>query len=360
MCEDRPCGILAHMKLIYIAQEAWEETYLKEKLAAAGWETEFRTASDAFTGDPEAEALSVFITTKLGAAEMDLFPKLKLITTRSTGFDHIDLAEAAKRGITVSTVPSYGINTVAEFAFALILALSRRITDAHNRITETGSFSQEGLRGFDLAGKTIGVVGTGNIGVHAIRIAKGFAMNVLAFDAFPKTGLDQELGFMYVPLTELLNRSDIVTLHVPYNEHTHHLVNKNNIHECKKGAYLINTARGAVVETEALVQALQDGTLAGAGLDVLEEEGDMQDEARLFSNPHPREEELKTVLENHYLIEHPRVIVTAHIAFDSQEAVERILDTTVENLVSFAQGEPKNAVAPQVALAGDFSRKQPI
>ncbi len=336
------------MKLVYIAEEEWEQEYLEERLSEAGYETEFLISKDGeLEGDADAEALSIFITTHIGAKELDKFPNLKIIATRSTGFDHIDLVEAKKRGILVCTVPSYGVNTVAEFAFALILALSRRIYDAYKRVSNTGSFSQEGLRGFDLSGKTIGVVGTGHIGVHAIQMAKGFAMNVIAFDAFPKEGLDKELGFTYVSLNELLNKSDIVTLHVPYNPQTHHLINKDNIHEFKKGAYLINTARGAVVETEALVTALQENVLAGAGLDVLEEEGDMQDEARLFSLPHPREEELKTTLANHYLIDHPRVIVTAHIAFNSQEAVERILDTSAENLTAFAKGTPQNTIEPK-------------
>lgn len=337
------------MKLIYIAQEDWEEKHVKEALTQAGWETEFRMADSdtVLSGDTEAQALSVFISTQITAEVLDRFPKLQIIATRSTGFDHIDMEETTKRGIVVSTVPSYGVNTVAEFAFALILSLSRRTYEAYDRVHRTCSFSQKGLRGFDLEGKTIGIVGTGHIGMKAIQMAKGFSMNVLAFDAFPKEGLDTELGFTYVPLNELLNRSDIVTLHVPYNPHTHHLINKDNVHEFKKGAYLINTARGAVVETDALVIALQDKTLAGAGLDVLEEEGDMQDEARLFSLVHPREKELKTVLANHYLIDHPRVIVTAHIAFDSTEAVERILDTTTENLTAFAKGTPQNIITPK-------------
>ena len=133
-------------------------------------------------------------------------------------------------------------------------------------------------------------------------------------------------------MPELLGASDIVSLHVPYIKETHHLINIGNIGQIKKGAYLINTARGAVVETAALVKALEDGVLAGAGLDVLEEEGDMQDEMHLLSGLHPKEEELKVVLENHYLIDHPRVIITPHIAFDTREAIERILDTTVENI----------------------------
>lgn len=337
------------MKLIYIEQEEWEKGFMEEKLQSAGFEVEFRNTTDenVLAGDEQAQALSIFITEHIGSEELDRFPNLKMIATRSTGFDHIDLAETAKRGITVSTVPFYGANTVAEFAFALILSLSRKICEAHERVQETCSFSQTGLRGFDLSGKTIGIVGTGHIGVHAIEIAKGFSMNVLAFDAYPNEDLAKKYDFTYVPLEELLNKSDIVTLHVPYNPHTHHLINMDNIHEFKKGSYLINTARGAIVETDALVDALKNDIIAGAGIDVLEEEGDMKDEERLFSIEHPREEELKTALENHYLIEHPNVIVTGHIAFDSQEALERILNTTIDNLASFTKGNPENIVKPK-------------
>jgi D-lactate dehydrogenase len=293
--------------------------------------------------DAEATVLCPFIESPIGSAEMSRFPALKLIATRSTGFDHIDLAAAQARGIVVANVPFYGENTVAEFAFALLLALSRRIIDADERV-RAGAFSPSGLRGFDLAGKTIGVVGTGHIGAHMIRMAQGFGMTVIGFDAFPNAELSHVLNFSYAPLAELLATADIITLHVPYNEHTHHLINKENIAGIKKGAYLINTARGAVVETDALVEALKSGILAGAGLDVLEEEGDIADETKLLSAPHPRAEELKTALENHYLINHPRVIVTPHLAFNTTEAVERILDTTIENIRHFAEGAPANVV----------------
>ena len=311
------------MKLVYFAKEEWEKEYIKQKLPGVELVQE---------GDADAEVISVFVNHPVDAAEMDKYPKLKLIATRSTGVDHVDAEEAKKRGITVASVPGYGAPTVAEFAFALVLALSRKVCDAHKQVTETGSFSQKGLTGFDLAGKTIGVVGCGKIGQHTARIAKGFGMHVLVSDAFKNDALAKEIGFAYAELPELLGASDIVSLHVPYIKETHHLINIGNIGQIKKGAYLINTARGAVVETAALVKALEDGVLAGAGLDVLEEEGDMQDEMHLLSGPHPKEEELKVVLENHYLIDHPRVIITPHIAFDTREAIERILDTTVENI----------------------------
>lgn len=321
------------MKIHYFGGEPWEEAYVRAKLQNE--EIIFHTKSLGALPDltdADAEVLCPFIDSPIKEADMARFPALKLIATRSTGFDHIDLAAAKARGIVVANVPFYGENTVAEFTFALILALSRRIIDADEKV-RAGTFSPNGLRGFDLSGKTIGVVGTGHIGAHAIRMAKGFGMNVIGFDAFPNAELSQTLDFPYIPLPELLAKSDIVTLHVPYNEHTHHLINKENIGSFKKGAYLINTARGAVVETEALIEALKNETLAGAGLDVLEEEQNLQDK------------ESKVSIENQYLIAHPRVIVTPHLAFNTQEAVERILNTTIENIKGFEAGTPTNTVS---------------
>lgn len=333
------------MNIHYFSGEEWEERHVKAKLPG---ETitfhEGPLSSFPELTDAEAGVLCTFIESPIGEAEMERFPALKLIATRSTGYDHIDLTAAKARGITVVNVPFYGENTVAEFAFALLLALSRRIIDADERVRE-GTFSPNGLRGFDLAGKTLGVVGTGHIGAHVIRMAQGFGMRVVAFDAFPKEDLSHTLDFPYVPLTELLAQSDVITLHVPYNKDTHHLINKENIGGAKQGAYLINTARGAVVETDALVEALRNGTLAGAALDVLEEEGGLADETALLSSPHPKAEDLKIMLENHYLIEHPRVIVTPHLAFNTQEAVERILNTTIENIKNFSAGSPTNTVS---------------
>ena len=334
------------MKIHYFSGDAGEEAKVREKLPNE--EIVFHLGSLATfpdLTDSDAAALCLFVESKIGEAEFARFPALKLIATRSTGFDHIDLAAAKARGIAVANVPFYGENTVAEFAFALLLALSRKIVEADLRVKETGTFSQDNLRGFDLAGKTIGVVGCGHIGVHAIRMANGFGMKVLGFDMHKDDALAQKFGFTYASLPELLSASDVITLHVPYNEHTHHLINKENIGGIKKGAYLINTSRGAVVETEALVEALQSGIIAGAGLDVLEEEGDMADETALLTAPHPKEEELKIVLENHYLINHPRVIVTPHVAFNTAEAVGRILDTTIENIKAFSAGSPTNLVS---------------
>lgn len=333
------------MNIHYFSGEAWEEHYVREKLPNE--EIVFHPeplGALPELADPDATTLCVFIDSSIGEAEMKRFPAVKLIATRSTGFDHIDPAAARARGIAVANVPFYGENTVAEFAFALILALSRRIIDADERVRE-GTFSPQGLRGFDLAGKTIGVIGTGHIGTHLVRMAQGFGMHIIAFDAYPNQDLSHALNFSYVSLDELLAQSDIVSLHVPYNPHTHHLINKENIRGMKKGSYLINTARGAVVETDALVEALKSGILAGAALDVLEEEGELSNEETLLTSAHPNESALKIALENHYLINHPRVIVTPHLAFNTKEAVERILNTTIENIKQFGAGSPTNLVA---------------
>jgi len=321
------------------------------KVKLSGHEVVFHEGSlqdDSDIRDDAAEVLSVFVKSTVGAAEFDRFPAVKHVVTRSTGFDHIDLVEADKRGITVANVPTYGENTVAEFAFALLLMLARRTYEAHDRVITTSSFSPKGLMGFDLMGKTIGVIGTGHIGQFAIRIARGFGMNIIAFDINHDDAFAKEIGFEYVELDALLSRSDIITLHLPLNKHTEHLLNKDNMRKIKKGAYLINTARGPLVDTDALIMALKEEILAGAGMDVLEEEGYMLDEMKLLVDEHPNAETLQTVLQNHYLIDHPRVIITPHMAFNTKEARERILDVTAENITSYALGKPTNIVKPKV------------
>lgn len=315
---------------------------MKDKLP--GHEVHF---AKSFEETPEeilnsAEVVSVFVSHQLKGSELEKLPNLKLVAARSTGFDYVDIPAVRAKGAEVVNVPSYGEHTVAEFAFALLLSLSRNIPEAHEQVTETGSFEQLNLRGFDLVGKTVGVMGTGRIGTNFIKMAKGFGMNVIAYDPFPKEGLDQELGFQYMGFEEVLRNADIVSLHAPLNEHTKHMINESNIGEIKKGAVLINSARGGLVQTSALVRALGEGIIYAAGLDVLEEEGDMGEEENLLAQPHPKLEELKNVLSNHYLIDHPRVIVTPHIAYNTHEAVRRILDTTIDNILSFAQGDLKN------------------
>jgi len=333
------------MRILYFYNEEWEAAYARERLAnhevsfLKGCTTDYPEIKD-----DQAEVLSVFVNSPVDKAMLDRFSKLKHIATRSTGYDHIDRAEAKARGISISSVPSYGENTVAEFTFGLLLMVSRKLYESVNKVREEGLFSQEGLRGFDLMGKTIGVLGTGRIGAHVIRMAKGFGMNVIALDAHPSEERARELGFTYVSFDDLLAQSDVITMHLPYMKETHHIINVGNIDKIKKGAVLINTARGGLIETAALVKGLREGILSGVGLDVLEEEGFIEDETRLLFNAHPNEESLKTTLANHYLIEHPRAIISPHNAFNTTEAIQRILDTATDNIQAFTRGEEKNIV----------------
>lgn len=291
----------------------------------------------------DLDVISIFIYSQIDQKLLDKMPKLKLVTTRSTGYDHIDTKSCAKRNIVVCNIPTYGENTVAEQTFALILSLSRKMPQCLER-TRKGSFDLTGLRGFDLRGKTLGVIGTGNIGKHVIRIAKGFEMNIMAFDAFPNPQLAKEMEFNYYPLDKVLKESDIVTLHVPYLPQTHHLINKNKIALMKKDAILINTSRGGIVETDALVQALKSGKLGGAGLDVLEGECDILEETQLVKKSFSGNCDLKTLLENHILMDMPNVIITPHNAFNTHEALMRILNTTIDNIRLAMNKKPINLV----------------
>lgn len=286
----------------------------------------------------DADVISVFIYSKMTEAVMSSLPKLKLIATRSTGFNHINLDAAQRRGISVCNVPYYGENTVAEHTFALILALSRNLHRAYVRSIQ-GNFSLEGLRGFDLKDKTIGIIGAGSIGTHVIKMAKGFGMNILVFDPVQNHILEEILEFKYASLDDLLANSDIISLHCPYNENTHYLLNMDNIGKVKKGALFINTARAGLIEPSALYHAIDTGIFSGAGLDVFEGEDLAAEENQMLSkNVAPAE--MEALLKRNILLRKENVIITPHIAFDSIEAVERILDTTVNNIKSF-YGEEK-------------------
>ncbi len=291
----------------------------------------------------DLEAISVFVYSKTDQVVLNQLPKLRLITTRSTGFDHLNLEACKNRNIAVCNVPTYGENTVAEHTFALILALSRKIIDCVER-TKQGSFELTGLRGFDLKGKIIGVVGGGNIGKHVIRMAKGFEMKVLVFDIFQDKKLANKLGFQYVKLDTLLKDSDIVTLHLPYNKHTHHLINQEKLALIKPTALLINTSRGGIIDTDALVHALQRKQIAGVGLDVLENECDLIEERVLLTKEFNQKCDLKTLAENHLLLNMPKVIITPHNAFNTKEALMRILETDIENIKSFQKKKAINLV----------------
>lgn len=292
------------------------------------------------------DVISVFTCSDVSAPVIGCFPNLRLITVRATGYDNVSLDAAKYRKVIVSNVPSYGSHTVAEYTFGLILSLSRHIPQAVNRLKIGFDFDFEGLRGFDLNSKTLGVIGTGKIGSNVIKIAKGFNMKVVACDEHPDNSLAASLGFTYLSLEEVLQQSDIITLHVPLLPRTHHLINRGNIFLMKKDSLLVNTARGPVVETEGLFQAITEGHLLGAALDVLEEEVETKEEAELLTKDKMSKEEYKKILENHLLANLPQVLVTPHMAFYTKEAEESILQTTVQNIKAALSGKPENIVNP--------------
>lgn len=309
----------------------WERTHMKSHLKEhkVSFFEEPLTEENASKAK-DADIVSVFIYSKVNKKVMDAIPKLKIIATRSTGFDHCDLKSAKKKGIVVANVPTYGENTVAEHTFALILSLSRNVHKSYVRSLRD-DYSITGLTGFDLKDKTIGIVGGGHIGMHVARMARGFAMKPLVFDIFKNKFYADVIGFEYADMETLLKKSDIITLHVPYNKHTHHLINMDNIKTIKKGAVIINTARGGLVDTNALLYGLEKKIISGAGLDVLEDEDMIMEEKQLLHEPQ-HSERWKTLVMNQQILKMDNVVFTPHNAFNSKEAILRILDTTLDNI----------------------------
>lgn len=275
----------------------------------------------------DIEALCVFVHDRVSEEIISGLPRLRLIVTRSTGYDHIDEDAAVKAGVTVCNVPSYGENTVAEFTFALLLSLARNLHHAHVH-AKAGIFTLDGLQGWDLKGKTLGIVGTGHIGLHVARIARGFWMNVIAVDTYPRPAEASSLGFTYTTMEDLLERSHIVTLHTPLTRQNRHMIDEKALARMRQGSTLINTGRGELVDTAALLAALDSGHLGWAALDVIEEE-----------------ELLRSGGEALLRLDRPNLLLTPHMAFDTHEAVERIINTTIENIRAFAAGHPRNALA---------------
>ena len=330
--------------LVMFEAEPWQEGRLCSALPEVPFRQVDGPLSEATVDQVgEASIVSVFIRSRVTRAVIEHMPSVGLIATRSTGFDHIDLDACAESRITVCNVPSYGENTVAEHTFSLILALSRKLAVAVRRASY-GDFSLSGLMGSDLREKTLGVVGAGNIGLHVVRIGRAFGMEVLATDARPHPLLAEVLGFRYVALDELLSLSDVISLHVPYRPETHHLLNRERFKMLKPGALIVNTARGALVDTVALLEALETGQVGGAALDVIEGEEQLMEEPQMFHLPET-EEQLRQLLTGHVLTKHDNVIITPHMAWYSKEALERILDTTCLNIQAFLTGAPVNVIS---------------
>lgn len=332
------------MQISFFELEPFEKKYFQEQLPGHKLIFDPKPLSARNAKKHErSDIIVVFILSKITRQVLEKLPTLKLITTMSTGYDHIDLKTAKERGVKVSRVPAYGQNTVAEHTFALLQTLNRHIVEAVKR-TREGIFDFKGLMGRDLAGKTIGIIGTGKIGQYVIKYAKAFDMNVIAYDAYPSVELARELKFKYASLETLCRRSDIISLHVPLLPETKHLLGKKEFALMKKGVLIINTSRGPLIDTKELMKGLDKKHIRGAALDVLELESDLKKETREILKLSKDEKRLLTLVENHALLHRENVLITPHLAFYTEEALYRILDTTLKNIKGILSGRHYNKV----------------
>ena len=324
--------------LIYSSQSYDRESFLAAQVPP-DIELHFQPARltlDTVALAEQYEVVCAFINDDLSAPVLEQLAAggTRLIALRSAGFNHVDLAAAQRLGLSVVRVPAYSPHAVAEHAVALILSLNRHLHRACNR-TRDGDFSLHGLTGFDLVGKTVGVVGTGQIGATFARIMAGFGCKLLAYDPYPNPQVEA-LGARYLPLDALLAEAHIISLHCPLNDDTRHLINPASLSRMQRGAMLINTGRGALVNTPALIDALKSGQLGYLGLDVYEEEAQLFFEDR---SDLPLQDDVLA-----RLLTFPNVVVTAHQAFLTREALGAIAQTTLDNISGWAAGSPQNQV----------------
>lgn len=327
------------MRMIVFGTKAYDRSFLTTANAARELTLTFTEAS--LTPETASlavghEAVCVFVNDRVGEDVIKLLGAagVRLIALRCAGFNNVDLSAAESAGIAVCRVPSYSPYAIAEHTVGMVLALNRKFHRAYNRVRE-GNFDLDGLLGFDLHGKTVGIVGTGKIGRLVGKIFAGFGCHVICHDPYPSP----DLPFEYVALADLFAAADIITLHCPLTPQTHHLVDEPAIATMKAGVMLINTSRGAVVDTKAVVRGLKSGTLGSLGLDVYEEEGDLffQDlsDVIIADDVFAR------------LLTFPNVLITGHQAFFTKEALTNIAETTLANVSAFARtGQSLHPVTP--------------
>ncbi len=331
------------MKFVFFDVKNYEKSYFEKNLDSKNNEITF--ISDNLLKSCgldknilKAEILSTTAFSRLSAEVLDKFKNLKLISTRSVGFSHIDRKFCENRGIEIAITPHYGDNTVAEFAFALLLNLVRKVHFALSEI-KYGSDGEK-YEGAELFGKTIGIVGVGSIGMQSVRIAHGFGMKILCNDLNKNLFIEQKYNAEFVSLETLCQNSDFILLHAPYTEQNYHIFDENMFALMKPSAYLINTARGELIDTRALYKALSNGKIKGAALDVVECEELFNPVNSYLENAENNCSDcLKKTLINHLLASLNNVIVTPHIAYNTKEAAERILKMTVQNIREFTSGE---------------------
>lgn len=335
------------MKIAIFSTKAYDRQFLEAANASYRHELVFfepqlnRDTAILAAGFP---AVCVFVNDQPDYRTLEILASrgTRLLALRCAGFNNVDLKAAAELGITVVRVPTYSPHAVAEHAVSLILTLNRKLHRAYNRVRE-GNFSLDGLLGFDLYGRTVGVIGAGKIGVIFGQIIKGFGCELLAYDVYRNPDFEA-LGAKYVELSELFADADIISLHCPLTPQTHHLINAQAIDQMKSGVMLINTSRGALVDTEAVVKALKSQKIGALGLDVYEQESGLFFED--LSNKIIQDD----VFER--LMTFPNVIVTGHQAFFTKDALQKISETTLANITDFEQGRPcLNEVSSQQKVA---------
>lgn len=321
------------MKIVCFSTQPYDKEFLDRYNDSFGFEIEyFETQLNQNTANlaAGANAVCIFVNDRADSTTIHLLAKhgVKVIALRCAGFNNVDLEAAKQHNIRVCRVPAYSPEAVAEHAVAMILTLNRKTHKAYNRVREQ-NFSLNGLLGFDLAGKTVGVVGTGNIGKAFCRIMLGFGCRVLAFDLIADSALEKS-GVSFVPLLELMQQSDIISLHCPLNEQTKHLINRQTIEKMKKGVMLINTSRGGLIDTKVVIAALKSKHVGYLGIDVYE-----QEEHLFFRDLSA------SIIEDDMiqrLMSFPNVLVTAHQAFFTNEALTQITLTTLRHVKELLEG----------------------
>ncbi len=318
------------------------KSFLKEQLPKNCDTTIYSDTLSKENLEEDTEILGVFTDSKVNSDIFSALPDLKLIVVLATGFDNIELEQAKQRDIPVCNVPKYGNDTVSEYTIGLMISLLRKIPEAIESV-RSGEFTYRGLRGTELYEKTVGIIGTGDIGEKVIKKLSNFGVDFLAFDPYKKEGLEEKYNLEYCDKQEVIKNSDIITLHCPLMEETKYTIDEKELSQMKETAFLVNTARGALIRSEALLKALQDGEIAGAALDVMEEENILSDPKTLYQKNFDHEDIEKT-LYSELIIDHSNTIVTPHNAFNSEEAVKRIITTTSKNIDKFINGKTQNNV----------------
>jgi len=322
------------MKIAFFSTQPYDKIFFDKHLEKFGFTIEYyETALNEKTANliTDASAICAFVNDRINRAVLEQLTKKKIqvVALRCAGFNNVDLVAAKELGITIVRVPAYSPHAVAEHTVAMIMTLNRKTHKAYNRVREQ-NFSLNGLLGFDLKGKTVGVIGTGTIGSVFCKIMLGFSCKVLAYDVHPDESL-VAAGVHYVPLAELFTQTDIISLHCPLNDSTRYLISDQAIQQMKKGVMLINTSRGALIDTRAVIHALKSGKIGSLGIDVYEQE------ESLFFYDLSDQIIIDDMISR--LSSFPNVLITAHQGFFTQEALTQIAITTLTNLQRFQKGE---------------------